>query len=296
MSSGLGAVLITVIADTVVRSADANSNWQALNAASTFKYATCQVDPALTPDSSFRGCEMLTSTDWGLLNDTNANWLRIASGLTSASPVTIVDRSGNFSHGFWKDASYSYVDANQALRFRTHGGNGNNTPANAARLIDTNAWNISGTNYGFITAANGVFNQGSANADVAETLLTRGIIKPGMAVCIVDHDTVAPCQHEACRIAKIVSTEPTILAGGRSYEDKEGKDRPLPGHESARPIVIGGVVPVLMCKEDAPDVWLGDRVTSCGENGMLKIARENEYALGDVVKIQDGVVWAWIHY
>lgn len=297
MSSGLGAMLITMIADTTIRSADVNSSFNALNNASTFKFATCQIDPALTPDSTFRGLEMITSTDFGILNDTNANWLRLASGLTSASPVALVDLGGNFSHGFWKDSAYSYVDCNQAMRVRTHGGNGNSTPANALRVIDTNAWNISGTSYGFVTAANGIFNQGSVNADVAETLLTRGDIKSGMAVCIVDHDTVAACTHIACRVAKIVSTEPTVLVGGRSYIDADGNDKPLPGHESARPIVIGGVVPVLISSDELPDIRLGDRMTTSGEGGMLRVAHENEYALGDVVKIsQDGIVWAWIHY
>jgi hypothetical protein len=71
---------------------------------------------------------------------------------------------------------------------------------------------------------------------------------------------------------------------------------PIPGHESAMPICVGGVVPVLPAP--GQDLQLRDRVTTAGNDypGLLRKAEDQEYALGDIIKIEQGVIYAWIHY
>lgn len=200
------------------------------------------------------------------------------------------------------DMTYSYMNGLHSLSFRVGG-------THAARLATGNVWNISGTNYGFITAGGATFNQGTGNADIAEFLLTDGDVQPGMAVCIVKGDTVAPCDHEACRVAKIVSTAPTIgmtpRVETRPVFDERGQPVfgpngepqeeifPIPGHEHARPICMSGIVPVQV----VGSVQLRDRLTTAGRAapGKLRVARDDEFALGDVTDIREGVVYAHIH-
>lgn len=292
MASGLGASQITFTPNTPARSGDVNANFTALNQAAFYQFNTCAIDPALTPDSTFRGLKMITATEFGLLNNTSANHLKLSTGMTSSSKLAITDLSGNIIFGFWDDGTYDYLDCYHAdFRLRT-GASG--TPQNTMRITSGNPWTIASTNYGFIVAANSIFNQGTGSADVAECLLTEGNILPGMAVCCIKNDTVAPCTHEQCRVAKIVSTNPTILLTARVNDDDDFS--PITGHESARPMVVGGIVPVRMVNPRG--VHLRDRVTTAGpaHPGLLRVADDHEYALGDVVRIEDNTIFVWIHY
>lgn len=295
MATGLGLTLISAVANTTIKSSDYNSNMNAINAASAFAFATNQVDPALTPDSTFRGMKMITATDFGIDNHTSTNWLRLKSGLTAISgSISFTDLTDQWTHRFWDDGTYGYLDIHRDLRIRTNGTS--STGNNAVRISDSNKWTLSGTSYGVIFAANLTWSWGTANADIAEPLLTQNNPQPGMAVCIVDHDTVAPCVHDMCRVARIVSTQPTALMAPRVRENEHAELVPIPGHESAMPICVGGVVPVLLVPGVTPH--LRDRLTTAGPAypGMLRIAEEGEYSLGDIIKIERGVIYAWIHY
>lgn len=189
--------------------------------------------------------------------------------------------------------NWSVWDGLHNLSFRLNG-------THAFAATTSNTFTYSGSNYGFIGAGASVFNVGSTYADVAEPLLTAAGVIAGMVVCISDDDTVSPCSHEACRVAKIMSTSPSMLLAPRATmvgAEGSGADvalPPLPGHESAMPIVIGGITPVLMV--EAPH--LRDRITSAGlaSAGKCRVARDEEYSLGDIVSIRDGVYYAWIHY
>lgn len=293
MAVGFNVSLLTFTPNMPARSADVNSNFTALKTAATYNFGVAvNADLSIVPDSTTRQMTMFVNGDFGLYSNTFAYNLRFVAGMTPNSKVVFSDNSNNFIFGFWDDGTYDYLDTyHAAFRIRTgiYG-----TPQNTVRMTSTNLWNISGTNYGFITAANATFNQGTSNADIAEPLLTEGDIQPGMAVCCSANDTVSPCSHGSCRVAKIVSTSPTILLMPRIQNDDAMT--PIVGHESARAIVVGGVAPVQVVVPQS--VKLRDRLTTAGPAfpGKLRVASPDEYALGDVIRIENDVVYAWIHY
>ncbi len=211
-----------------------------------------------------------------------------ASGqITGGSIVSsgyVYAESGQATFGW--DGSYTFVDGTLSFNVRKNG-------VHAMRADTVANWNVSGGFYGFITAMNSLFGAGTGNADIAEHLLTVPGTEAGMAVCIVDNDTVAPCQHVACRRAKLISSQPTILMKARVRNDDNLT--PIEGHESAMPVVVGGAVPVQIVPGST--IKLGDLLTTAGPKypGKLRPAQDNEYAIADVVNITpEGLVWAWV--
>lgn len=185
---------------------------------------------------------------------------------------------------FYLDTTYAVVNsATSWLAFRRAG-------VHMARMSDTNDWTVSATNYGFITAANGAFGYGTGNADIAEPMRVAPGTIPGMAVCVTENDTMAPCSHVACRLAKVVSTSPNILMKPRVTEHLH----PIPGYEDDQPIAVGGIVPVRVVGK----VELRDRITTVGPDrpGFCRKALDTEPALGHVTKVEGYEVHIFLSY
>lgn len=198
--------------------------------------------------------------------------------------------------------SWSVLDGLHSLGFRisgvhafaattsnsfTYGGSGQLSASGAV---------APGSSYGFLTAGYAQFNVTSTYADVAEYVKTDETNRPtpGAAVCVVASDTVGPCPHRACRIAKVVSTNPSIGLAPRMRGMEHGERIPQEGHESVMPLAIGGVCPVNL----VTPLSLGDRITTAGPDhpGMFDKATDDEYAVGDIITIDRDVYYAWVHY